>query len=229
MIESSTAPLPAAVFWDMDGTLIDSEPYWLAEEIALVESFGGVWSAEDGLQLVGSSLDRSALVLQSRGVALGVEEIIAELTDRVLASIAREVPWRPGARELLSALREAGVPTALVTMSYGRMAHHVADSLGFAGFDAVVSGDRVSAGKPHPECYLTAAGLLSVDPGRSVAIEDSEYGVAAAVAAGMATIAVPLHIPLPESPSYTVWPGLDGRTPADLGVVLAARRGQAGG
>ncbi len=78
------------------------------------------------------------------------------------------------------------------------------------------------AGKPDPDCYLLAARLLGADPRRSVAIEDSEYGVAAAVAAGMATIAVPLHVPLPESPAYTTWPDLAGRTPADLADVLGA-------
>lgn len=217
------ATLPAAVFWDMDGTLVDSEPYWLAAETRMVESFGGVWSQADGLQLVGSSLERSAIILQSRGVALGVDEIVSQLTDEVGALIAQTPPWRPGARELLVALREAGVPTALVTMSIGRMAKQVVDAIGFPAFDTIVSGDMVERGKPDPDCYLLAAETLGVDPRRSVAIEDSEYGVAAAVAAGMATIAVPLHVPLPESPAYTTWPDLSGSTPAALGAVLAAR------
>jgi HAD superfamily hydrolase (TIGR01509 family) len=219
--------LPAGVFWDMDGTLVDTEPYWLTAETALVESFGGTWSLEDGLQLVGSSLERSAIILQSRGVALGVDEIVDLLTDRVLEQIRVSVPWRPGARELLSELRDAGIPTALVTMSIGRMAEHVAGALGFTGFDAIVSGDQVTAGKPDPECYLRAAELLGVDPARSVAIEDSEYGVAAGVAAGMATIAIPMHVALPASPAYTLWESLEGRTVADLAGVLDARAGAA--
>jgi HAD superfamily hydrolase (TIGR01509 family) len=215
------SPLPAAVFWDMDGTLVDTEPYWLTAETRLVESYGGVWSEADGLQLVGSSLERSAIILQSRGVTLGTDEIVGLLTDQVLAQIEVSVPWRPGARELLAALREAGVPTALVTMSIGRMAQRVVDAIGFEAFDVVVSGDQVENGKPDPACYLLAAQQLGVDPARSVAIEDSEYGVAAAVAAGMATIAVPLHVPLPASPAYTLWPDLEGSTPADLAIVLA--------
>jgi HAD superfamily hydrolase (TIGR01509 family) len=219
--------LPAGVFWDMDGTLVDTEPYWLTAETALVESFGGVWSIEDGLQLVGSSLERAAIILQSRGVAMDVVDIVDVLTDRVLEQIRIAVPWRPGARELLLALRDAGVPTALVTMSIGRMAEHVAGALGFVGFDAIVSGEQVSSGKPDPECYLRAAELLGVDPAHSVAIEDSEYGVAAAIAAGMATIAVPLHVPLPASPAYTLWESLDGRTTADLAGVLSAHAGAA--
>jgi HAD superfamily hydrolase (TIGR01509 family) len=220
----TAAPLPAAVFWDMDGTLVDTEPYWLSAETRLVESFGGVWSQADGLQLVGSSLERSAIILQSRGVRLGTHEIVSVLTDRVLEQIDTAVPWRPGARELLAALKDAGVPSALVTMSIGRMAHRVASAVGFDAFDTVVSGDMVAEGKPAPDCYLLAAETLGVDPRRGVAIEDSEYGVAAAVAAGMATIAVPLHIPLPPSPAYTLWPDLDGRTPDHLAEVLAGVR-----
>jgi len=219
----TASPLPAAVFWDMDGTLVDTEPYWLAAESRLVESFGGVWSEADGLQLVGSSLERSAIILQSRGVALEVDEIVAVLTDRVLEQIEVAVPWRPGARELLAALREVVVPTALVTMSIGRMAERVVSAIGFEAFDTIVSGDQVVNGKPDPDCYLLAAQRLGVDPRHSVAIEDSEYGVAAAVAAGMVTIAVPLHVPLPPSPAYTLWNDLEGRTPADLAAVLAGQ------
>lgn len=214
--------LPAAVFWDMDGTLVDTEPHWLEAETGLVQSFGGVWSEADGLQLVGSSLERSAIILQSRGVTLTVQEIIDTLTDAVAERIGESVPWRPGARELLAALREAGVPTALVTMSIGRMAQRVIDAIGFHAFDVVVTGDMVENGKPDPDCYLLAARRLGVDPRASVAIEDSEYGVAAAVAAGMATIAVPLHVPLPPSPAYTLWPDLAGSTPEALGGVLTA-------
>jgi HAD superfamily hydrolase (TIGR01509 family) len=217
----TASPLPAAVFWDMDGTLVDTEPYWLTAESRLVESFGGVWTEADGLQLVGSSLERSAIILQSRGVAMGVDEIVGVLTDRVLEQIEVSVPWRPGARELLAALREAQVPTALVTMSIGRMAERVVAAIGFDAFDTIVSGDMVAEGKPAPDAYLLAARTLGVDPAASVAIEDSEYGVAAAVAAGMATIAVPLHVPLPASPAYTLWPDLEGSTPADLAIVLA--------
>jgi HAD superfamily hydrolase (TIGR01509 family) len=220
----SDSTLPAAVFWDMDGTLVDTEPYWLEAETRLVEDFGGVWSEADGLQLVGSSLERSAIILQSRGVTLGGGEIIDRLTDQVGERISQEVPWRPGARELLAALRAAGIPTALVTMSIGRMARLVSDAIGFQAFDVIVSGDLVADGKPAPDCYLLAAERLAVDPRDSVAIEDSEYGVAAAVAAGMATVAVPLHVPLPASPAYTLWPDLSGSTPEALGEVLAAHR-----
>jgi HAD superfamily hydrolase (TIGR01509 family) len=206
----------------MDGTLVDTEPYWLTAEEELIAAWGGVWTREDGLQLVGSGLERSALIFQSRGVDLSVAEIIGLLTDRVMAQISESVPWRPGVRELLLELKAAGIPMAVVTMSVRRMAEHVVNSLGFDAFDTIVSGDEVAEPKPHPDPYLTAALRLGVDPRHCIAIEDSEPGVASAVAAGATTIAVPLHIPLPPSPAYALWNGLDGVTLADLVRVHAS-------
>lgn len=207
----------------MDGTLVDTEPYWMRAETELVEAWGGTWTHDDALTLVGSALDRSALVLQSRGVALEADEIIDALTDRVMEQLRVAVPWRPGARELLASVREAGVRTALVTMSWRRMAEAIAERAGFEAFDIVVAGDEVERGKPHPEAYLRAAAALGVDPSACVAIEDSEVGVAAAVASGATTIAVPSHVPLPESPVYTLWPTLEDRLVADLADLLARR------
>lgn len=205
----------------MDGTLVDTEPYWLDAESDLVHAAGGVWTPEDGLQLVGSGLERSALILQSRGVELGVEEIITTLTDQVRERIGEEAPWRPGARELLLELREAGIPTALVTMSRRSMALEVVGALGFEGFDVVVAGDDVEHAKPHPEPYLSAAAQLGVDIEQCVALEDSEPGVASAVAAGATVVALPLHIPIPPSPAYELRDTMVGLRLADLRAVLA--------
>ena len=216
-----TQTLPAAVLWDMDGTLVDTEQYWMKAQEELVAAWGGEWTHDDGLTLVGSGLWHAARIFQSRGVHLTEDEIIGHLTDRVLEQIDRYgPPWRPGARELLSELREAGVPTALVTMSVRRMAEHIAGQLGFDGFDTVVSGDDVTHAKPHPEAYLVAAERLGVDPADCVAIEDSAPGSASAVAAGAIVIAVPFVLPLPESDQYTLWESLDGRTVAQLAALL---------
>jgi HAD superfamily hydrolase (TIGR01509 family) len=208
----------------MDGTLVDTEPYWLTAETELVQAWGGEWSLEDGLSLVGSSLERSSLIIASRGVQLEPEEIIQVLTDRVIAQLADEVPWRPGARELLISLHDAGVPTALVTMSIRRMADYIAAAAGFPAFDVVIAGDEVINGKPDPEPYLRAAQALRVDPTDCIAVEDSEFGVASAVASGATTLAVPLHVPLPPSPAYTLWDSLDGRTIDDLFQLRAVSR-----
>ncbi|MET0992249.1 MAG: HAD family phosphatase [Lacisediminihabitans sp.] len=219
-----TELLPAAVLWDMDGTLVDTEPYWLAAEKELVASFGGVWTHEDGLALVGSGLDHSASVLRGRGVQLPEHEIIDWLTDRVQSSIEHAVPWRPGALDLLRSVRDAGIPTALVTMSISRMARHVASMLPFDGFDLVLAGDEVSHSKPHPEPYLHAARALGVSPLDCVAIEDSVTGLAAAVDSGAVAIGVPLHSPLTEGRGYTIWPTLAGKTVADLGDLFTSSR-----
>ncbi|AYF99013.1 HAD family hydrolase [Protaetiibacter intestinalis] len=212
----------------MDGTLVDTEPYWMTAERELVHEWGGTWTHEDGLQLVGQGLWSSALVFQSRGVKLTPQEIIDWLTDRVTVQIEEHVPWRPGARELLAEVREAGIPTALVTMSIRRMADQIAgfldEELGRPAFDVVVAGDEVERPKPYPDAYLRAAELLGVEIADCVAIEDSEPGVAAAVASGATTFAVPFHVPLPESPAYTRLPnGLDGIRLDDLAASGALR------
>lgn len=218
--------LPAAVFWDMDGTLVDTEPYWMESEVELVSSFGGTWTHDDGLLLVGLGLWNSAEILRSRGVAMEADAIVQWLTDRVQHKLATNgVPWRPGARELLASLRERGVRTALVTMSVRRMAEQVVAGIPFDAFDAIVSGDEVTEAKPHPEPYLRAARLLEVDPRDAVAIEDSLVGLSSAVASGAATIGVPHIVPLPESEQHTLWPTLVGRTADDIAAFADAKAG----
>ncbi|WP_375389228.1 HAD family hydrolase [uncultured Amnibacterium sp.] len=217
-------PLPAAVLWDMDGTLIDTEPFWFAAETELVGRFGGVWTHEQAIALVGSGLRDGARVLQQHGVDLLVDDIVAWQTDFVTERLVAPLPWRPGALALLAELRDAGVPTALVTMSVRRMAEAVAAALPFGGFDVVVAGDDVAQPKPHPEAYLLAADLLGVAAADCVAIEDSPPGLAAAVASGAATIGVPHQAVLPEGSRWRLWPTLDGRGPQDLAAVASELR-----
>ncbi len=209
----------------MDGTIIDTEPHWMEAETQLIAEYGGSWSHEEALSLVGQGLWHSARVLQSRGVTLTEDEIIDHLTDIVLDKLRTSgLPWRPGARELLLALREAGVRTALVTMSIRKMAQLVADTIDFDAFEIVVAGDEVEHSKPHPAAYLRATELLGVDPADCVAIEDSPPGVASASSAGAATIGVPLHVPLLDDGTFAIWPTLSGRTIDDLAEVLTAAR-----
>jgi HAD superfamily hydrolase (TIGR01509 family) len=208
----------------MDGTLVDTEPYWMRAEKELVGSFGGSWTHDDALLLVGAGLWNSATILQDHGVAMDADAIVHWLTDRVQEQLASDgVPWRPGARELLRALGDAGIPTALVTMSVERMARQIIELIDFAAFDTVVAGDMVTHSKPHPEAYLTAAAQLGVDAAQCVAIEDSSPGVAAAVAAGTVVIGVPHQIDLPPSALYTLWPTLAHRTVADVTDLFAER------
>ncbi|VXB32198.1 HAD-superhydrolase, subIA, variant 3 family protein [Arthrobacter sp. 9AX] len=212
----------------MDGTIVDTEPYWIAAEHALVEAHGGTWSHQQAMQLVGQSLTFSAGLLRQAGVDLEIREIIDHLTAEVVASVRKQVPWRPGARELLEDLHQAGVRCALVTMSEGPLAREVVASLPRPYFEVIVTGDTVTQGKPHPEAYLKAVELLqTTDPDLSrdncVALEDSTPGVAAAVASGVATVAIPHIVPLPEDEGYFLWESLAGRSLADLEDLLLGR------
>jgi HAD superfamily hydrolase (TIGR01509 family) len=206
----------------MDGTLVDTEPSWMRAESALVQSFGGVWTHEDGMALVGSGLWDSARILQARGVDMDANAIVNWLTDRVHQEIQESLTWRPGAQELLQELRAEGVRTALVTSSLRLLAEGVVDAMGFDAFELIVGGDDVSQNKPHPEAYLRAAAMLDVDITRCVAIEDSLPGVASAVASGAYTVGVPLHSPLTAGQGYTIWPTLRGRTVSDFRGLVPA-------
>lgn len=219
-----TSASPAAVLFDMDGTLVDTEPYWMQAETDLVARFGGIWTHDDALTLIGSGLWESAKVIQQHGVDLDADTIVATLTDQVRQQLHTEgVPWRPGAQELLSDVRDHGVKTALVTMSVRGMAEQVVSHIPFPAFDVVVTGDEVARPKPFPDAYLDAAAILGVEAARCIAIEDSMNGLAAAVAAGTVAIGVPHIIPLPHSDEHTLWSTLAGKGYADLTALIRER------
>jgi len=203
----------AAVLWDMDGTLVDTEPYWIDAEFALAERHGGTWSQQHALRLVGNDLLVSGRYIRRHmGVDVAPEQIVEELLDHVVAQVRAEVPWRPGARELLASLVDSGVPCALVTMSYTRFVEPVLAELPEGTFAAVVTGDTVDRGKPHPEPYLTAARLLDVLASECLAIEDSPTGVASAEDAGCRVLCAPLHVPVPPGRQRIIVDGLTGLT-----------------
>lgn len=207
----------------MDGTLIDSEPYWIAVETELVERFGGTWTQEDGLAMVGQAMEVSARVLQSRGVALSESEITEYMIARVAEQVRVNIPWQTDARDLLEKVVAAGIPCALVTMSYTRLADAF---LAYApdAFAVVVTGDKVTNGKPHPEAYLTAAEQLGVDIKQCIAIEDSPAGVASAHASGAHTIGVQRHVPVSALPGISRVTSLEGIDVETLGRIVAGER-----
>jgi HAD superfamily hydrolase (TIGR01509 family) len=210
---------PAAVLWDMDGTIVDTEPYWIECEYELVREFGGHWDQRKAHSVVGLDLRETARILQEQGsVDLPIDDIVNRLLDGVIDRVRTRVPWRPGARELLAALREADIPCALVTMSWTRFADAVVESLPPGSFDAVITGDMVRNGKPHPEPYLAAAAALGVDPRRCIAIEDSPTGARSAAAAGCRTIAVPNVVDVPDIDGVRRIASLDGVNPALFGL-----------
>ncbi len=202
--------IPTALLWDMDGTLVDTEPFWFAAEHALVAEHGDSWSDDDARSLVGNNLLGSAEVLRERGgVALAPLEIVERLSADVSERVRADPPWCPGARELLVAARGAGLPCVLVTASWRPLVDAVLAGLPEGTFSDVVTGDVVTHGKPHPEPYLTGAERLGLDPSRCLALEDSLNGLTSALAAGVPTIGITNHVPLPSG---------DG-APAGLRVV----------
>ncbi|WP_026930444.1 HAD family hydrolase [Glycomyces tenuis] len=211
---------PQAVFFDMDGTLLDSEPLWdvALEELAI--ELGGTLEPEVRARMVGTNEEASVIILlESLGVPLDrAAEYQEWLRARMREMFAAGAPWKPGARELLLEVRAAGLPTALVTSTPRELADLLLRHLGPGNFDLTVCGDEVEHRKPDPEPYRTAAEKLGVDITRSVVLEDSFSGVTSALAARAVTIAVPSEVPLP--------PGLEVLTlPSLVGVDLAYLRG----
>jgi HAD superfamily hydrolase (TIGR01509 family) len=206
-----------AVLWDMDGTLVDTEPYWIATEFEMAQKYGAPWSEADALELVGNDLLESGHYIKKvMGLAQTAEEIVEELLDGVVVQVEQAVPWRPGAVPLLTALTGAGVRCGLVTMSYERFVAPILARLPPETFRVVVTGEQVRRGKPHPEPYLTAAAALGVRPEQCVAIEDSNTGVRSAEAAGCTVLVVENHVPVLEGPRRVFRPTLEGLTVADL-------------
>ena len=224
MTSGRAAPLQAVLF-DMDGTIVDTEPYWIAAEYALVESFGGVWSDEHAHALVGSALlDSADYIRRHGGVDLAPAVIVDRLLDEVVSAAEHAMPWRPGAVALLSELAEREIPCGLVTMSYARLARTVVERLHADAFATVVTGDQVADGKPHPEAYRTATARLGVDPSRCIAIEDSPTGIASAEAAGCFVVAVPHHVPIEAAPGRVLIDSLADVDVDLLAAMLAGRR-----
>ncbi|HST64840.1 MAG TPA: HAD family hydrolase, partial [Mycobacteriales bacterium] len=144
-----------------------------------------------------------------------------KLLDEAAQRFARGLVWRPGAQELIDAVRAAGIPTALVTNTERSLVEVALGDLVGRLFDVSVAGDEVAHAKPAPDPYLAAARLLGVDPAATVAIEDSPTGTASAVAAGCAVLVVPAgDVPVPPGPGRTLAATLAGLTVPDLAALL---------
>ena len=184
--------MPAAVIFDLDGVLMDSEQLWNASKEALVRETGGRWRDEAPTAMMGmSSPEWSAYLRDDLGVPLDVDAINRDVVRRMEDGYRAELPLLPGAQAAVRTLAERW-PLGLASSSNREIIDLVLELAGFAGaFRVTVSSEEVERGKPAPDVYLATAEKLSVDPGQCVAIEDSSNGLRSAHAAGMAVIAVP--------------------------------------
>lgn len=209
----------AAVLFDMDGLLVDSEPVWSVAEAEIMEWLGGPWNLDVKAACVGRRLDEACSILvRIAGSSVPSTEVERRLLARMVTLFREDLPVLPGAVELVDAVRSAGARTALVSSSFRVLVDAALETLGAGRFDVTVAGDEVLRAKPDPEPYATAAARLGVTPGRCVVLEDSGAGCASGRSAGCAVVAVPNMVPVPEGLAHATVASL-----ADLDVgALAA-------
>lgn len=188
-------PAPAALLWDMDGLLVDSEPLWTVAERELFAGWGLEFTPAAKAAIVGLRMDAAVRVLLDLAGSPAAGETPASVADRLLRRMAElfraDLPLLPGVLDLLTAARAAGVPQALVSSSYRLLVDAVLAAVPGHPFAVAVAGDEVRHGKPHPEPYLTAAARLGVDPARCVVLEDTAAGARAGTAAGARVVYCP--------------------------------------
>ncbi|OZG50154.1 HAD family hydrolase [Bombiscardovia coagulans] len=224
-----SAILPKAVFWDMDGTIIDSEPYWHASEVEVARNHGGQWSEQLGWQFSGSPIIDAAKAMCARGADAPAERIAQEIIEGVARREQERIPWIEGVVELLESLQEAGVPSLLVTSSPRNVAQAVVEQAPQGVFMAYICGDDGLAMKPDPAPYIHAAALAGINPGdvaACVAIEDSITGLTSAAASGATTLAFTGSNPKDTSagPQFASIDSYLGVTAQTLGAYVASRR-----
>ena len=186
----------SAVLWDMDGTLIDSEPLWIEQERELMESLGAVWTHEDAVHCIGGPMTRVDAYMRSKLPPIHHDafpplELSRQLLERMEVRLSQEVPFTSGSFELISEMRTANIPLALVSASTRPLMNAALKSIGHDIFHVTISDSDVTFSKPHPEGYLKAAASLLVDIENCLIIEDSITGMNAAIASGAFVLGLP--------------------------------------
>jgi HAD superfamily hydrolase (TIGR01509 family) len=182
----------AAVAFDLDGVLIDSEPVWEEVRRAYVAEHGGRWQPDSQRRLMGmSTAEWAAYLSEELGVDRPPELVATQVLDRMAERYGDRPPLLDGAVAAVGRLAERW-PLGLASSSPRRLIGLVLQVSGLAGqFGAVVSTEEVAHGKPAPDAYLEVAARLGADPRGCAAVEDSSNGVRSAAAAGMRVIAIP--------------------------------------
>ena len=195
---TNNASFPAAILFDHDGTLVDTEPVWAAAKVALAAEFGGTWTEQDTLDCLGLSMKFTLDRLRERGVDLPDEQINERLVAKVREALAhQQAEFLPGIERFLTQVRDAQIPAAIVTNATTSIAQRTADAAPEGTFSVIIGNDETTHPKPDPQPYLLAAQRLGVEPSRCVAVEDSPSGVRSATAAGMKVIVVPGELEVP--------------------------------
>ena len=216
--------LPAAVLCDMDGTLVDTEQLWWQAAAELAEELDHPLTDRDAPEVLGQAVEHTAAHLhRASGTTRPEAELAARLGESFAGKVAAETVPRPGALALLAALREARVPTALVSASPRQVVDLVLSSIGRDWFAVTLAAEDTARTKPAPDPYLAAAERLGLDPSACLAVEDTPTGVASAAAAGCAVLAVPsTAVPMPDGDRITLLDSLEQADLALLGKLCAA-------
>ena len=222
---SAAASLIAAVIFDLDGVLIDSEQVWAAAREELVRERSGHWRSDATREMMGmSSPEWSRYMHDVLGVPMAPEQIAEEVVERLRALYRERLPLLPGAREAVTSLASRW-PLGLASSANRPIVEEVLDLADLRElFAATVSAEEVARGKPAPDVYIEAAARLAVVPSECVAVEDSTNGLRAAAAAGMRLIAVPNREYPPDASALELADAVV-RTPGEIGPALVAKLG----
>jgi len=207
----------SAILFDMDGTLIDSEPLWLKAEIEVMAEVGCHWDEQDQINCLGGPAERTERYMQERSQNIKpYGYFINRLHEVMRARITNELDLIPNALSLLKECKDAGIKTALVTASSRDLMTIVLKRFPPGTFDVVVSGDDVEKSKPDPAPYLLAAKQLSVDILKCLVLEDSLTGVQSGLSSGAKVIGIPHLVQMSEHPNLRVISSLDEITLSDI-------------
>ena len=199
-----------AVFFDMDGLMVDSEPEWLLSEIEVMAPFGYTWLEIDQVECLGGPLSKvGQYMFEKCGQQQSAQFFTQTLIDTQVARMRRSTPTMPGAIGLVRELQSQGIKTAMVSASPRVIIDAVLDNLGHDLFPFSISSNDVLETKPDPEGYLKAALMSGSDISNCLILEDSLPGMKAAIASGAYLIGVPHLVSIAESERVRVIKSLE--------------------